>query len=136
MRGGEKNILLFDGVCNLCNKMVQFIIKRDPKARFQFASLQSEPGQLLLKKLKLPMTGFNTFVLITENKYYVKSSAVLQVLKRLGGIWKLFYVFVLIPVFIRDFIYNAISKSRYRVFGKRETCMIPGPGIKERFLDG
>jgi len=135
MNSSEPKILLFDGVCNLCNRFVQFTIRRDPKGRFKFASLQSESGQALLQKLGLPRDDFRTFVLVKGEKYFLRSTAALRVLRELGGVWELFYVFIFIPRPLRDFIYGIISKSRYRIFGKRDSCMIPTPDISQRFLE-
>lgn len=134
MKNNETHILLFDGVCNLCNSIVQFTIKRDPKEKFKFASLQSESGQELLKKFNLPTNDFDSFVFINGNKYFLKSSAGLHVLKELGGFWKLFYVFIIFPRPLRDFVYNIIAKTRYKIFGKQDACMIPTPKLKQRFL--
>jgi predicted DCC family thiol-disulfide oxidoreductase YuxK len=134
MTDTETYILLFDGVCNLCNRTVQFTIKNDPRAKFKFASLQSESGQALLKKINLPTDRFDTLVLISGNKYFIKSSAVLRILKELRGIWRLGYFLIILPRPFRDFFYNIIAKSRYSIFGKRETCMIPSPEIEKRFL--
>jgi predicted DCC family thiol-disulfide oxidoreductase YuxK len=134
MSDNETYILLFDGVCNLCNSIVQFTIKKDRKGKFKFASLQSDAGQALLRKFGLPTDDFDSLVFINGNKYFLKSPAVLQVLKVLGGIWKLFYVFIIFPGPMRDFIYNIIAKTRYKIFGKRDTCMVPTPDIKQRFL--
>src|SRR5215207_4802716 len=103
MTNNEAHILLFDGVCNLCNSIVQFTIKRDPNGKFKFASLQSESGQTLLIKFGLAADDFDSFVFINGDKYFLKSSAGLYVLKELGGIWKLFFVFIIIPRPIRDF---------------------------------
>ena len=128
-------ILLFDGVCNLCNRFVQFTIRRDPEGKFKFASLQSKSGQALLEKFGLPKDEFRTFVLVKGDRYFLKSTAALHVLQELGGVWKLFYVFIIIPKPLRDFLYGIISKSRYRVFGKRDACMIPTPDISQRFLE-
>lgn len=130
----EENILLFDGICNLCNAFVKFIIKRDKKNRFKFAALQSIAGQALLKKTGLQTDNFTSFVLITGNHYSLRSSAGLSVLKKLGGLWKLFYFFIFIPRPLRDFIYNIIAKTRYKIFGRRDTCMIPTSDIKQKFL--
>jgi len=135
MSNREHYILLFDGVCNLCNSIVQFTINRDPKGKFKFASLQSESGQALLKKFGLPTDNFDSFVFIRQDKYFLKSSAGLHVLKELGGVWKLFYGFIILPRSLRDFIYNIIAKKRYSVFGKRDTCMVPTQDIKQRFLE-
>ncbi len=131
----NENIILFDGVCNLCNSSVQFVIKRDKKAKFKFASLQSESGQALLKKFNLPTNDFNSFVYIHGERCYLRSSALLRVLKELGGGWKLLYAFIIVPKFIRDFFYNIIAKSRYSLFGKQNSCMIPTPELKSRFLE-
>lgn len=128
-------IILFDGICNLCNGSVQFLIKRDKKAKFKFASLQSASGQSLLLKFGLPKDDFHSFVYIKGDHYFIKSDAGLNVLKDMRGLWQLFYVFILIPKFIRDFIYSSIAKKRYKLFGKRDTCMVPTPEIKQRFLE-
>ncbi|TAD96888.1 MAG: thiol-disulfide oxidoreductase DCC family protein [Bacteroidetes bacterium] len=130
----EKPILLFDGVCNLCDSIVQFIIKADPEGKFMFASLQSEKGQELLKKFGFPTENFDSFVLIDQEKSAEKSTAALQVLKKLGGFWQLFYIFILIPKPIRDFVYEMIAKNRYRFFGKKDSCLIPTPELKARFF--
>jgi len=130
----NEHIILFDGVCNLCHSSVQFVIKHDKKNKFKFATLQSESGQTLLKKFDLPLNDFNSFVYIQGGQCYLKSSAVLKVAKELGGGWKLLYGFMIIPKFIRDFFYNIVAQSRYRVFGKQDSCMITTPELKQRFL--
>jgi predicted DCC family thiol-disulfide oxidoreductase YuxK len=127
-------ILLFDGVCNLCNRTVQFVIKRDNNAKFRFASLQSDIGQALLKRFGLPLNDFDSFVLIKGDKYYLRSTAGLHVLKELGGGWKLFYALIIFPRAFRDFIYSMVARTRYKVFGKRDSCMIPTPEQRDRFL--
>ncbi|MBS1919408.1 MAG: thiol-disulfide oxidoreductase DCC family protein [Bacteroidetes bacterium] len=131
----NKSILLFDGVCNLCNHSVQFIIKRDKKKRFLFASLQGKTGQELFSKFNLPLNGFNSFVLIENEKAYTRSTGALKVCKKLKGGWRLLYAFIIVPKFIRDGVYNLIAKKRYKWFGKREKCMVPTQELKERFLD-
>ena len=110
MNNNESYILLFDGICNLCNSIVKFTIKRDPKGKFKFAALQSDGGKTLLKKLGLTSNYFDSFVLIIGDKYFLKSSAGLRVLRELRGIWRLGYVFIYLPGPIRDFIYNLIVK--------------------------
>lgn len=130
----EKYILLFDGVCNLCIGVVNFVIKRDTKEKFKFAALQSESGQALLKRFGLSTNDFDSFVFISGEKYFIKSSAGLHVLKELGGVWMLFYTFIIFPRPFRDFIYGIVARTRYRIFGKRDTCMIPTPEVKRRFL--
>ena len=127
-------ILLFDGVCNLCNGLVKFIIRRDRGAKIRFAPLQSPAGQSLLKISGLAANEIDSVVYMSGDKRFLKSSAVLHLLKELGGGWRLFYVFIIIPKFIRDFFYNIIARMRYKVFGKTESCMVPTPDIKERFL--
>jgi predicted DCC family thiol-disulfide oxidoreductase YuxK len=127
-------IILFDGVCNLCNGAVQFVIKNDKDKRFRFAALQSEIGVELSKKYELPTGTMNTFVAIINDQSYTRSTAALEVAKLLGGVWSLAYVFIIVPPIIRDGIYDWISKNRYRWFGKKESCMIPTPDLRERFL--
>lgn len=127
-------IILFDGVCNLCDNTVQFILKRDKKGYFRFASLQSEQGQELLQKHNLPTAGFDSFVLVENDKVYQKSKGALRVCRRLGGGWPLLYGFIIIPAFIRNFVYSWVARNRYRWFGKKETCMLPKPEWRERFL--
>jgi predicted DCC family thiol-disulfide oxidoreductase YuxK len=127
-------ILLFDGVCNFCSFWVNFIIDRDEEKKFKFAALQSDAGQKLLERYNLPKDSFETFILIKQNNYFIKSSAALIIAKNLKGIWKLFYVLVIIPKPVRDYLYNIIAKNRYKWFGKREYCRIPLPEEKERFL--
>src|SRR5690554_6624357 len=107
MKSTYPHIILFDGHCNLCNKTVQFIIKRDPNGKFNFAALQSPVGQELLQRLKLPTQVFETFVLIQDGRYYAKSTAALRVFKGLGGLWSLLYVFIAIPRPLRDYLYTA-----------------------------
>lgn len=131
----NERIILFDGVCNLCNSSVQFVIKKDTEAKFKYASLQSASGQALLKKFNLPLEQFDSFIYINSDQVYQRSAGALNVLKDLGGFWKLLYGFIIIPPFIRDFVYNFIAKNRYKFFGKRESCMIPTPELKKRFLD-
>ena len=132
--GATDPVILFDGVCNLCNSSVLFIIKRDPKAKFKFASLQSEFGKSHLEKFGLPVTELNSVLLIKDGKLFQKSNAALEIAKQLGGGWPVFYVFKLVPAFLRDGFYNWIARNRYRWFGKKDACMIPTPELKSRFL--
>ena len=128
-------IVLFDGVCNLCSNSIQFILKRDKMNQFLFGSLQGTYGQAMLKKYQLPENEFNSFMLIEGEKLYTKSSGALRMLKHLGGLWSLLYVFIIIPKFIRDGIYNWIAKNRYKWFGKKNECWLPKPEWKARFLE-
>ena len=109
-------IILFDGVCNFCNFWVNFLLDRDKKDKFRFTALQSETGEKLLKKFNLSTEDFDTFVLIVGDKYYVRSTAALLVAKNLTGLWKMLYVFIIIPKQIRDFLYNLVAKNRYKLF--------------------
>ncbi|MBL7745479.1 MAG: thiol-disulfide oxidoreductase DCC family protein [Chitinophagaceae bacterium] len=131
----EYPVVLFDGVCNLCNRSVQFIIKRDKQKKIRFASLQGKKGQALLQQFSLPVNNLNSFVLAEGDKVYRRSSAALRVARHLGGGWKLLYGFMIVPPFIRDAVYTLIAQNRYRWFGKREECMVPAPELKDRFLD-
>ncbi|SHG55007.1 thiol-disulfide oxidoreductase DCC family protein [Ornithinibacillus halophilus] len=126
-------IILFDGVCNFCNSSVQFIIKRDPKGLYKYASLQSDIGQELLKSHQIP-NDLNSFIFIEDGNVYFKSTAALRVCWNLKGFWKFAYMFIVVPKPIRDVVYNIIAKNRYRWFGKREQCMIPSQDIRNRFL--
>ena len=119
-----KGIVLFDGICNLCNGLVLFIKKRDKRNRFRFVTLQSEEGRGMLLEAGLPETDSDTAIYKKDGQFYLRSSAVLHILKDLGGTWKILYVFIIIPPFIRDFFYRLIAHNRYRLFGKRESCQI------------
>jgi len=134
MDEGRNHIVLFDGVCNLCNAVVKFIIRHDKKAVFSFASLQSEEGQLLLKQNDLSPDSFDSFIYVENGKIRQKSAAALYLAKRLDGLWPLLYAGIIIPRPLRDFIYKKIADNRYRLMGRSETCMIPTPELKQRFL--
>jgi predicted DCC family thiol-disulfide oxidoreductase YuxK len=125
---------LFDGVCNLCNAAVQFVIKRDKRDKFLFAPLQSSFGQQQLKNKKLSTDEFQTIVLLKNNKVFQRSDAALEIAKDLKGIWPAIYVLKIFPRFIRDAVYNLISRNRYRIFGRTESCMMPDPNLKAKFL--
>lgn len=135
MNTNQHPILLFDGVCNLCNGFVQFVIKRDEKGLFRFTALQSEPGQELLATYQQERSNFSTVILIENGQVYTHSDVALIVAKRLGGLWSLFYIFKIIPRPVRDSIYNWVARNRYRWFGEKPQCMIPTPDIKSRFLE-
>jgi predicted DCC family thiol-disulfide oxidoreductase YuxK len=129
-----KPVILFDGVCNLCNGSVLFIIKRDRSARFSFAALQSSFGQSQLAKFGLPAGELNTILLIKDGKVFNRSNAALEIAKGLDGLWPAFYIFKIVPSFIRNVVYDLIAKNRYRWFGRQEACMIPTPELKARFI--
>ncbi len=127
-------ILIFDGLCNLCNGLVQFIIQRDHKGIFRFASLQSENGKKLLAQYGLPIDTIDTLVLIENNEAYIRSTAALKIAPYLSGFWIWTKLLWLFPTFIRDWGYDFIARYRYRWFGKRERCMLPREEWRERFL--
>jgi predicted DCC family thiol-disulfide oxidoreductase YuxK len=129
-----KNIILFDGVCNLCNHSVQFIIKRDPKGHFKFASLQSEIGQKLVEQYGIPK-GIESIIYIENDKVYIKSSAALRISRKLNGYWRYLTILSILPSSFRDFIYDVIAKNRYKWFGKKESCLLPTKETRKRFLD-
>lgn len=130
----DKYIVLFDGDCSLCSHSVQFIIKHDKHDRFRFASLQSPIGQQYLTQFGLPLTDFTTFGLLHKNKLQTKSTAAINVLKYLGMAWSLFYIFIVIPKPIRDAVYSFIAKNRHTIMGHADSCMLPTPELKRKFL--
>ncbi len=131
---GKYNIVLFDGICNLCNHIVRFLIDKDSKKRFRFASLQSDIGQKIVKKFNLSTIEVNTIILVEGEKCYTKSTAVLRIAKMLKAPWPILFGFIIIPRFFRDALYNIISKRRYRWFGKMDKCSIPTEELRDRFL--
>jgi len=132
----QQDILLFDGVCNLCNNSINFVIDRDPKTNFKFAALQSDFGQKKLKELNLDPNDFDSIVLLSNNQVYVKSTAALKVAKKLTGLWPMLYGFIIVPAFIRHAVYNLVAKHRYRIWGKTDQCRIPTPELRHRFIEG
>jgi len=131
----NKPIILFDGVCNFCNAIVNFIISQDKKNIFLFAALQSEAGKKLLEQYKIDWKASDSFVVIENGKAHQKSTAALKLYNRLPWYWKWTQFFWIFPKFIRDGVYNFIAKNRYKWFGKKEECMIPTPELKSRFLE-
>ncbi len=128
-------VVLFDGYCNLCTHSVQFIIRRDRKKIFRFASLQSATGRTLLQTFNVPQTKAGSVVLIAGTKAFTESTAALHIARRLSGLWPLLFVFMIVPPFIRDAVYRFVAKNRYRWFGKRSSCWLPDDGLRARFLD-
>ena len=132
----NKKIVLFDGICNLCNRSVLFIIRRDHKDQFRFAALQSEIGEHFLKERHIDSAETDSIILYEPGvAYYTRSSAALIIGKSFGGIWRLLTVLEWIPRPIRDFFYNLIARNRYRWFGRKEFCMIPTPELQSKFLN-
>lgn len=130
----NKQIILFDGVCNFCNASINFIIDHDPEQRFTFAPLQSEIGQDILRKFNKNTEDFDSVFLLKDNTLYQKSEAALEITKHLSGFWKYLAIFSLFPTFFLNFFYDIIAKNRYRIFGKMDSCRIPTPELRERFL--
>jgi len=125
-------VILFDGVCNLCNASILFIIKRDPKGIFKFASLQSEFSKELIGNDNRTMT---TLLLVEKGQVFRESTAALRIARELKGGWKLLYGLIILPAFIRDSVYRLIARNRYHWFGKKDQCMVPTPELRDRFLD-
>lgn len=130
---GEINVLLFDGVCNLCNSSVNFVIDHDKKNLLHFSALQSEAGSALVEHFKL--ADVDSLILIYRGRAYTRSAAAIRTGVLFGGIYRLLAVFLLIPPFLRDPLYDFIARNRYRWFGRRDTCRMPEPGLKKRFLE-
>lgn len=139
-------ILLFDGVCNFCDSSVNFVIAHDSANYFKFAPLQSEAGRELADKFGIRFEGnvenkeddgavpIDSVILIEDDKAYTHSTAALRIARRLDGIWSWAYAFIIVPAFIRDFFYRLFARYRYRLFGKKDFCMMPTPELKQRFL--
>lgn len=130
----QKQIILFDGVCNFCNFWVNFVIKRDAKDIFRFASLQSDEAKKLTEKFNFDITSLDTFILIVDDKLYTKSTAALLVSKELQSPIKIIYLLIVLPKFFRDFLYDMIAKHRYKIFGRKDVCYIPSDGTN-KFLE-
>lgn len=128
-------VIFFDGVCNLCNASIQFIIRRDPNSKFRFAALQSKYAENKLDHDLTIAKNLQTLVLVDGDRVMTKSTAALNIAKNLSGVWPLLYAFIILPPFIRHFFYDLIAKNRYKLFGKKEECMIPTPELKALFLD-
>ncbi|MBK5277574.1 MAG: thiol-disulfide oxidoreductase DCC family protein [Bacteroidia bacterium] len=129
------HVILFDGLCNLCSGSVQFIIRRDSKEHFRFAALQSPFGQYQLHKFGLTTNQLYSIILIKDEKYFQKSDAALEITRDLDRFWPALYIFKIIPRFMRDWVYTIVATNRYTWFGKKDSCMIPTPQLKSRFLD-
>jgi predicted DCC family thiol-disulfide oxidoreductase YuxK len=135
MKEESKAIILFDGVCNLCNASVQLVIKNDPDAYFNFASLQSDAGIALQKKYNLPvLANPESLVLIEDNKVYQYATAALRIARKLKSWHRFLYVFIIVPDFLRNAVYKFIARNRYKWWGKQDSCWLPTPNLKKRFL--
>jgi len=133
---GQQLLVLFDGLCNLCDFSVNFIIDRDPGGRFVFAPLQSPTGQSLITRFNLSGTDVNSIILVDGDRYYLRSTAALKIARLLSGLWPLCYAFIVVPRPLRDSIYRWVARNRYRWFGLRDSCRLPTLRVTERFVDG
>jgi len=128
------HVIIFDGVCSLCNSSVNFIIKRDHSNRFVFAPMQSPAAQKLISDYNVENVGFDTFLLIKNGECYYRTNAAIEIAKDLRGAWSLLIVVKIIPRPIRDFFYRLFARNRYSIFGKTEICMVPTKELKNKFL--
>lgn len=127
-------LILFDGVCNLCNGAVNFIIDQDDNEKFKFTALQSKTGLALKEKYQINEQGLQSIILIENDSLFMKSSAVLRIAKHLSFPWSIFYIFIIIPSFLGDMCYDFVAKNRYRWFGKKDQCRIATPELRNRFI--
>ena len=128
-------MIYFDGVCELCNGLVDFVMRRDRQRRYRFAMLQSERGQQVLRDMQLDADEFDTFILEANGKKYVKSTAALRIAKHLPGLWPLLYLLIAVPRPLRDAVYSWIGNRRYRIWGRREVCRVPTDEERRLFLE-
>lgn len=131
----DKSIILFDGVCNVCNGFVNFLIPRDKKDKFQYGSLQSLKVKEMLQQYHYNPDDLSTVILIEKDKLYSQSTAVLKILRQMSGAWPLMYAFIIVPKAIRDFAYQQIARNRYKLFGKKDSCMVPTPELRAKFVE-
>ena len=128
-------VILFDGVCNFCNGTINWILQHDKKNEFRFATLQSTYGKQVVERFKLTSDYLDTVILIENEKVYLRSQAILRIIKRIGGIYSILGIFSIVPAPILNFFYNIVAKYRYRWFGKKDSCMVPDVSLKEKFID-
>lgn len=128
-------IIIFDGVCNLCNGTVAFIIRHDPARKFRFAPMQSAAARALIERHYEPVTELDTFLLIQGDTCLVRSDAALAIAGELTWPWRLLAGLRIVPRTVRDYVYRLVARNRYNLFGKREVCMVPGRDVRDRFLD-
>lgn len=119
-----RTVVFYDGVCNLCNGLVQFILRRDSRRKFRLIAIQSQTGKDLLKQYSLSDDALRTVIVLVEDRIYIRSKAIFKILRQLGGFWRFLLIFSALPVGFNDFIYNKIARHRYKIFGKRRECLI------------
>lgn len=130
----HERVIVFDGVCNWCNAWVNVMIEHDPHGKFKFGTLQSEEAQQILQDLQLPAKNFETFLLLEEGCVFTKSSAALRIVRQLSGFWPFLYLFIVVPRPLRDAAYDFVARHRYKWMGKAETCRVPTPKERARFV--
>jgi predicted DCC family thiol-disulfide oxidoreductase YuxK len=130
----NRHIVIFDGVCNFCNGAVNFIIKRDPDGRFAFTPMQSPSGQRLIEEQGAEMVGIDTFLLVKDGRCFDRTDAALEITKDLTGLWHMFRISRILPRPVRDYFYRLFARNRYKLFGRRDTCMVPTESVRNRFL--
>ena len=130
-----EHLVLFDGVCNLCNGVVRFLIARDPRGRFHFATLQGATGRAVMNDFALEKESMRTLIYLRHGKVHLRSSAALHIARDMRGLWPLAYGLIIVPRFLRDAVYDLVAHYRYRWFGRTERCMLPTPAQRARFLD-
>lgn len=128
------NIIIFDGICNLCSAFLIFVYERDKRAVFKFSWIQSEQGKLILDFIGLPADDYETIVYIEHGKMHLRSSAFLKIVKHLSFPWPILWIGIIVPPFIRNWLYDMIARNRYKLFGKKEKCMVPSGELTARFL--
>jgi predicted DCC family thiol-disulfide oxidoreductase YuxK len=129
-----ERLVLFDGVCKFCNSSINLVIRNDRRDRFRFTPFQSELGQVILQQFDLNQENLQSVILIEHGRAYTKSTAALRIARRLDGLWPGMYAFILVPPFIRDWIYDWIARNRYRWWGKMDACMVPTPEVRKKFM--
>ena len=130
----QNGVILFDGVCNFCNSSINFVMDRDPSGFFKFGALQSEEGIALLKKAGYQSEYLDSVLLLQDGHVYRDSEAALRITRKMTGLWPLMFGFIIVPRVIRDAVYNWIARNRYRWFGKMDSCRMPTPEIRSRFI--
>jgi len=131
----NRQLIVFDGVCNFCNGAINFIIERDPNKVFVFTPMQSDIAQKYIEEFQATKVGFDTFLLIKNGNCYYRTDAALEIAKDLAGPWYLFRIFKVLPRGLRDFFYRAFARNRYALFGRKDVCMVPTEDVKGRFLE-
>jgi predicted DCC family thiol-disulfide oxidoreductase YuxK len=134
MNEKKHDLILFDGVCNFCNNAINLVISRDKKDHFRFAPLQSVHGEKALSQLKQEDINADSIVLVQGDKLFIKSTAALRISRKMSGAWPLMYGFIIVPRFIRDWVYDYVAANRYKWWGKKEMCMVPTPELRKKFL--